>query len=106
MIDAKMVRNIATKYIYDRCPAVVGVGKDTLFAVNSFVCVIRRSFRFCSEDLRKSSVITDVRYLIRTNARVRTLLRKVDTRVVCELKVWFTFHFFLAFRSNRAANRL
>ena len=29
MIDAKMVRNIATKYIYDRCPAVVGVGKKS-----------------------------------------------------------------------------
>lgn len=28
MIDAKMVRDIATKYIYDRCPAVVGVGKE------------------------------------------------------------------------------
>ena len=27
MVDAKMVRDIATKYIYDRCPAVVGVGK-------------------------------------------------------------------------------
>jgi len=26
MIDAKMVREIASKYIYDRCPAVVGVG--------------------------------------------------------------------------------
>ncbi|KAM7432117.1 hypothetical protein ABFA07_017390 [Porites harrisoni] len=26
MIDAKMIRDVATKYIYDRCPAVVGVG--------------------------------------------------------------------------------
>lgn len=30
MVDAKMVRDIATKYIYDRCPAVVGVGKKVL----------------------------------------------------------------------------
>lgn len=30
MVDAKMVRDIATKYIYDRCPAVVGVGKKIL----------------------------------------------------------------------------
>lgn len=40
MIDAKMVRNIATKYIYDRCPAVVGVGKNSYFAANSFAWVI------------------------------------------------------------------
>ncbi|EDO39505.1 predicted protein [Nematostella vectensis] len=26
MIDAKTVKDVATKYIYDRCPAVVGVG--------------------------------------------------------------------------------
>ena len=30
MIDAKMVREIASKYIYDRCPAIVGVGKEQL----------------------------------------------------------------------------
>ena len=30
MVDAKMVRDIATKYIYDRCPAVVGVGKKII----------------------------------------------------------------------------
>lgn len=30
MIDANMVRSIATKYIYDRCPAVVGVGKNAV----------------------------------------------------------------------------
>ena len=30
MIDAKMVREIASKYIYDRCPAIVGVGKEKL----------------------------------------------------------------------------
>ena len=30
MVDAKMVRDIATKYIYDRGPAVVGVGKKIL----------------------------------------------------------------------------
>ena len=30
MIDAKMVREIASKYIYDRCPAIVGVGKENL----------------------------------------------------------------------------
>ncbi|KAJ7331283.1 hypothetical protein OS493_020073 [Desmophyllum pertusum] len=35
MIDAKMVRDIATKYIYDRCPAVVGVGPiDQLLEYN------------------------------------------------------------------------
>lgn len=26
MIDAKTVKEVATKYIYDRCPAVVAVG--------------------------------------------------------------------------------
>ena len=44
MVDAKMVRNIATKYIYDRCPAVVGVGKNTLFSFSSFACVIQKEF--------------------------------------------------------------
>ena len=27
MIDAKTVREVATKYIYDKCPAVVGIGE-------------------------------------------------------------------------------
>jgi len=31
MIDAKMVREIASKYIYDRCPAIVGVGKEYMY---------------------------------------------------------------------------
>ena len=105
MIDAKMVRNIATKYIYDRCPAVVGVGKNTLFALNSFVCVIREEFSVLFGG--SSEVFGDHgRALIRANARVRTSLRKIYTRVICELNDCFTFGFFLPFRSNRAANRL
>ena len=36
MVDAKMVRDIATKYIYDRCPAVVGVGKKILLLFYKF----------------------------------------------------------------------
>ncbi|KAK3700692.1 hypothetical protein QZH41_015644 [Actinostola sp. cb2023] len=31
MIDAKTVKEVATKYIYDRCPAVVGVGMYSHF---------------------------------------------------------------------------
>ena len=27
MIDAQTVKDVATKYLYDRCPAVVGIGK-------------------------------------------------------------------------------
>ena len=27
MINAKMVKEVCNKYIYDQCPAVVGVGK-------------------------------------------------------------------------------
>ncbi len=27
MIDAKTVKQVATKYIYDKCPAVAGIGK-------------------------------------------------------------------------------
>ena len=26
-VDAKTIKNVATKYIYDRCPAVAAVGK-------------------------------------------------------------------------------
>lgn len=33
MIDAKTVKEVATKYIYDRCPAVVGVGKTYVFVL-------------------------------------------------------------------------
>ena len=44
MIDAKMVRDIATKYIYDRCPAVVGVGKNSFFDLNSFTLRKRNHF--------------------------------------------------------------
>ena len=36
MIDAKMIRDVATKYIYDRCPAVVGVGKCGLSGNREF----------------------------------------------------------------------
>ena len=62
MIDAKMVRNIATKYIYDRCPAVVGVGKQFESAVADFLIMIgnlsKDSSGFFggtfSDDLRKS----------------------------------------------------
>ena len=36
MIDAKMIRDVATKYIYDRCPAVVGVGKFGLSVNREF----------------------------------------------------------------------
>ena len=36
MIDAKMIRDVATKYIYDRCPAVVGVGKCGLLDNREF----------------------------------------------------------------------
>ena len=36
MIDAKMIRDVATKYIYDRCPAVVGVGKYGLLDNREF----------------------------------------------------------------------
>ena len=36
MVDAKMVRDIATKYIYDRCPAVVGVGKEIFVLFYNF----------------------------------------------------------------------
>ena len=36
MMDAKMIRDVATKYIYDRCPAVVGVGKCGLLDNREF----------------------------------------------------------------------
>lgn len=37
MIDAKTVKEVATKYIYDRCPAVVGVGKICICSIVLFV---------------------------------------------------------------------
>ena len=30
MIDAKAVKEIATKYIYDKCPAIAAIGESTL----------------------------------------------------------------------------
>jgi len=33
MIDAKAVKEVCTKYIYDKCPAVAGVGKLVLFII-------------------------------------------------------------------------
>ena len=55
MIDAKMVREIASKYIYDRCPAIVGVGKENLVllfhtgihAAISVARVLLRIIYFC-----------------------------------------------------------
>ena len=46
MIDAKMVREIASKYIYDRCPAIVGVGKKIACFIVSHEhprCNVRRA---------------------------------------------------------------
>ena len=43
MIDAKAVKAVATKYIYDKCPAVVGIGK---FGV-CFVFFLHWGFLFC-----------------------------------------------------------
>ena len=55
MIDAKMVREIASKYIYDRCPAIVGVGKEKLVllfhtGIHAAIAVARvllRTIYFC-----------------------------------------------------------
>ena len=37
MIDAKMVKEVCNKYIYDKCPAVIGVGKSANSKVYSRV---------------------------------------------------------------------
>ncbi len=31
-VDAKVVRDVCNKYLYDKCPAIVGIGK---WALNS-----------------------------------------------------------------------
>lgn len=33
MIDAQMVKDVCTKYIYDKCPAVAGIGTVHFFRV-------------------------------------------------------------------------
>ena len=35
MIDAKAVKEIATKYIYDKCPAIAAIGESTICQRNS-----------------------------------------------------------------------
>ena len=93
MVDAKMVRDIATKYIYDRCPAVVGVGKKILLLFYKLSQILWETDMKVS--LSKSNFI--IPQALHSGAPSSNLQEKKTQYLIPFFVLFFLFYYFTIF---------
>ena len=78
-IDANTVKEVCSKYIYDQCPVVVGLGTFPCTLYHWFdVCMY---FTFCSQDLLNNCPIITVSVATCTGSKFRKRVLKVHVNL-------------------------
>ena len=87
-VDAKTIREVCTRYLYDKCPVIVGIGTSVLCSQVHVLCIYDDFFGQESVSLSSVSdcVCVHVHMDMYMNAGYLTLIFLVATRLTC-------FHF-------------